>query len=414
MHSTCAIRVAHLVSHPIQYFAPLYRALSSRAEIDLTVYFSAMASLKQRPDPDFGCTVDWGISLVGGYRHVFTGVPSARLPSGRADFRPRWSILRELCRNRYDVLWLHGYTNTTAWLATAIARFQRIPVLLREEQTLLTPRSRLKRTAKQLIVPLLFRHVHGLYIGQSNRQFFEAYGSKRNFRAAYCVDNAFFQRSHAQLASSRAQLRRRFGIYDDSPAILFSGKLIDKKNPLLLLEAYRQVRRSLKCHLLFVGDGPLRPQLESRIERDRIPDVHLAGFLNQLDIGSGYEASDILVLPSAYQETWGLVVNEAMNFNLPIVVSDRVGCGADLVRSGENGMIFRSGDVRELSDVLQQLVASPELRRRFGLRSGELIADFSIEAVAGQIEHACSAVAGFTSRQSSAEYRRNQSMSQDS
>lgn len=412
MHSTGVIRVAHLVSHPIQYFVPLYRTLSSRAKIDLTVYFFAMASLKQHPDPDFGCTVDWGISLVGGYRHVFAGVPSACLPSGRADFKPSWTILRELCRNRYDVLWLHGYTNANAWLATAIARFQRIPVLLREEQTLLTPRSRLKRAAKQLIVPLLFRHVHGLFVGQSNRHFFESYGSKKNFPASYCVDNAFFQGCHMRLASSRAQLRTRFGIHDESPTILFSGKFIDKKRPLLLLEAYRQVRSSLKCHLLFVGDGPLRSQLESSIERHRIPDVHFAGFLNQIDIASGYEASDILVLPSAYQETWGLVVNEAMNFNLPIVVSDRVGCGADLVRSGENGMIFRSGDVQDLSQALQQLVASPELRRKFGLRSGELIADFSIGAVAGQLEHACSAVAGSPPRAYCADDGRDQSMSQ--
>lgn len=388
------IRVAHLISHPIQYFVPLYRALANRPEIELTVYFFSVASLEQHAEPDFGGLVTWDIPLTGGYHYVLRGDASRRALSHRPDWRPNWGILRDLLRVRYDVIWLHGYANGNAWLATALGRFLGTPVLLRDEQTLLTPRSVLKLRAKQLILPMLFRHVNGLFIGMSNRAFFERYGAKKTFRVSYGVDNDFFQQRRHQLAPLRTDIRSRFGILDSDPVVLFSGKFVDKKKPLLLVEAFQLVRRDLKCHLLLVGDGPLRGQLEYEVERQAIPDVHFAGFLNQSEIASAYTAAEILVLPSAYQETWGLVVNEAMNFGLPIIVSDRVGCAADLVREAKNGFVFQSGDVGGLADAIRKLVASAELRATFGRQSENLIKSYSVAAVSDQLVRACLAATG--------------------
>jgi glycosyltransferase involved in cell wall biosynthesis len=100
------------------------------------------------------------------------------------------------------------------------------------------------------------------------------------------------------------------------------------------------------------------------------------------------------VLPSAYQETWGLVVNEAMNFSLPVIVSDRVGCAADLVQDGWNGFVFPTGDIASLADALRKLVVSRDLRATFGGRSREIVAEYSISVVCEQTVHACLSVAG--------------------
>src|SRR5206468_2285855 len=90
---------------------------------------------------------------------------------------------------------------------------------------------------------------------------------------------------------------------------------------------------------LMVGDGPLRDQCESLVEDTDVP-IRFTGFLNQSEIVQAYLAADALVLPSDGEETWGLVVNEAMSCGRPCIVSDCVGCGPDLVAPGTTGFVF--------------------------------------------------------------------------
>jgi glycosyltransferase involved in cell wall biosynthesis len=197
----------------------------------------------------------------------------------------------------------------------------------------------------------------------------------------------------------RREVRRSFGINDDAPVILFSGKLVSKKQPLLLLEAFRRVRAERPCHLLLAGEGPLRPDLEAQIASKKIPDVHLAGFLNQTEIATAYTAADVFALPSAYDETWGVVINEAMNFALPIVLSDRVGSARDLVRNGWNGFVFASGNLDQLAAALSGLIDDESKRRLFGARSLELIEPYTYENCAEQILDACRTVMDFKAKE---------------
>jgi glycosyltransferase involved in cell wall biosynthesis len=166
--------------------------------------------------------------------------------------------------------------------------------------------------------------------------------------------------------------------------ILFAAKLIPKKAPLVLVQAFRRVRERVPCALLIVGDGELRPEVQAAAG----PDVHLAGFLNQSELPDAYAAADVFCLPSVFHETWGLVVNEALNFGLPVVVSDKVGCAADLVRPGWNGEVVPAGDPAPLADALETLVRDERLRREFGERGRELVGEYSIEACADGIEAA--------------------------
>ena len=213
--------------------------------------------------------------------------------------------------------------------------------------------------------------------------------------APYSVDNRFFSRQAELLQGQRLQLRRRFGIIGEGPCILFAGKLIAKKQPQALLQAFQAVRAKYACTLLFAGEGELRPVLEAQVRDGKIPDVHFAGFLNQTEIGAAYACADIFVLPSLYAETWGLVVNEAMNFALPVVVSDAVGCADDLVRQRENGFVVSASRfVTEGADAIAALVADAELRRAYGARSREMIAEWDVTRTADGIVAAALAVNG--------------------
>ncbi len=99
------------------------------------------------------------------------------------------------------------------------------------------------------------------------------------------------------------------------------------------------------------GTGVLGNEATALATESGLP-VSFAGFLNQTEITQAYAAGDCLVLPSDYGETWGLVVNEAMVCGLPAIVSDRVGCGPDLVEPGVTGAVFPFGDIPALAKQL--------------------------------------------------------------
>jgi glycosyltransferase involved in cell wall biosynthesis len=116
---------------------------------------------------------------------------------------------------------------------------------------------------------------------------------------------------------------------------------------------------------LIAGSGPLRGELES-IALGALPDhVRFLGFMNQLEIGRAYRAADLMVVPSVH-EPWGLVVNEAMNFGLPCLVSDRVGSGPDLVVPNKTGDVFIAGSYHSLCERLEVLLSNPSRLQEMG------------------------------------------------
>lgn len=393
------IRVAHLVSHPIHYFAPLYRELAQRDDIDLTVYFYSKGPAGEFEDAEFGRSIAWDTPLLEGYASQFCH-SAAKTAAGPVSLRPRGDVATTVAAGDYDVVWAHGYAHATTWLSLARAKAGGARLLIRDEQTLLHPRAKIRSFTKAIALRGLFARASGLYIGEENKRFFQHYGmpDARLYPARYCVDNAFFRAQAATLAPQRAAIRAAFGIDDDAPVVLFAGKLVDKKQPLKVIEAFAHTRAIAIARgeappwLLMAGDGPLRSQCEAFAARLGITDrVRITGFLNQSEIPRAYTAADIFVLASKLHETWGLVVNEAMNFRLPVVVSDRVGCGADLVLPGENGRIVPHDDTAKLADAILRLALNADMRRTFGERSAEIVRDYSIESAADGIVAACTA-----------------------
>jgi glycosyltransferase involved in cell wall biosynthesis len=385
------IRLAILVSHPIQYFSPLYRALAQQPEIDLTVLYCSRMGLGNKFDPGFGELLNWDVPLLEGYESKF--LRNDFKDSGPLSFfQPlNTSVIWELSTQRYDVLWVHGHFLLTNWLAMIMARVVGTKVLLRSESNLENlKRDRFSFFLRRNIIRLLFKTVDGfLYIGTRNKAYLKEFQvpDSRLFFVPYTVDNQYFQKLAEFYVPTRKALQEKFGILDDRPVILFIGKLIEKKQPLLLLEAFRRLRLEQPCAMLIVGNGDMRLTIENMIVDKQIPDVKITGFINQSEIAQAYVSSNVLVLPSGWGETWGLVINEGMNFRLPIVASDQVGCTDDLVKPGENGYLFDHRSVDDLVDKLRTLLSDREKLAEFGQRSFDIIRYWSIEnCVNGALE----------------------------
>jgi glycosyltransferase involved in cell wall biosynthesis len=389
-------RVAYLVSHPIQYQAPLLQRLAVHPEISLHVYYMDDQGARGTPDREFGLPVRWDLPLLDGYTWTLL---RNRSPWPEADHALRFvhpEIAGILRRERYDALIVHGYAHLTEWLAFFGAWASRTPVLLRGESTLLGRRPPWVAAAKRFALGFLLRRIRGaLAIGTLNREFYAGYGvpEDRIFWVPYAVDNARFGAEARRWRASRAALRESLGLPPERPVLLYVGKLIPRKRPLDLLAAYASLAADHPAAVVFVGEGSERPALEAAIARHGLAGVTITGFVNQGDITRYYAAADLLVLPSEH-EPWGLVLNEGMCFGLPVVASDAVGAAPDLVHNEDNGFIYPVGDVAALARVLRRLLTDPDRRRAMGTRSQEVVASFSYEADIEGILAALRRVAG--------------------
>ncbi len=184
-----------------------------------------------------------------------------------------------------------------------------------------------------------------------------------------------------RMVYDRVQSRSILGLGESTFAFLFSGKLISRKEPLLFLDAVSQLPNLDEVAVVMLGDGPLRDKVVRRGNDVLGSRFLFQGFVNQSKLGRYFKAADAFILPSS-GETWGLVVNEAMQFGLPVVVSSGVGCRRDLIVEGETGFTFRRGDVVALAETLNRLMSDPFKARSMGIKARKLISRYSTEASA--------------------------------
>lgn len=371
-----------VISHPIQYQTPFYKRLADQKDVSLKVLFCSDWGLKQFYDKDFKKEIIWDIPMLEGYRHEF--LPNISLRPDPSNF---WGlinpeVIKYLKKEYCDAVWIHGWNSFTNWIVMITCFLRGVPVLFRGESNLLQKSFFLKENLKRLVLKYLFKNIRGfLSIGTLNTEFYKSYGvsEKKIFLVPYTIDNDYFISKSKELELMKEGLKVKFGIPKDFPVILFSGKISGVKDPMTLLKAFIEVRKDIKSALVFVGDGVLKNRLEDYVCNNSVKNVYFLGFKNQSELPEFYSMADILVLPSVH-EPWGLVVNEAMCFGLPVIVSDKVGASRDLVKDGVNGYIFKNKDVDMLSNYIKMLLLNEEDRKKMGNKSLEIITNWSYDA----------------------------------
>jgi glycosyltransferase involved in cell wall biosynthesis len=378
------IRLAYLVTEPIIYQVPLLRRLASEPNLSIKVFFGRDDSSRQY-DAGFGTPVRWDIPMLEGYDHET--LPGIRR-SGQVSFTCpfNYGLRSQLLKGHFDALWIHGYMRWNHWLAIASAKQLGLKVLIRDEATDISrERSPTRRFVRKQFFSWLARNVDAfLAIGTLNAAYYIRQGIDRAriFSVPYAVDNAFFQSEAKKCSATRDALRASLSISDRRPVILFVGKLMPRKRPNDLLRAYLALspdgRIEPEAHLVFVGEGELKPALQRMAEATGWDSIKFVGFKNQSELPAFYNLCDVFVMPTVH-EPWGLVVNEAMNAGRAIVVSSEVGCAPDLVRNGVNGITFRARDVDDLARALRTCLRDPERLTEMGTRSLQRINEWSFE-----------------------------------
>src|SRR5690242_15869257 len=237
-------RIAVLNSHPIQYFAPLYAYLNTAPDLKVTALYLSDVSLRGGRDPEFGRDVKWDIDLLAGYDSVFLGEAAhTREPAGF------WSLIapqvwRELRSGRYDALWLHGHNYAANLIGLMAAKSAGLPVMMRGDTHLGLPSRSLKAALRRPLMGTMYGLCDGLLaVGSENAAYYRAMGvpTQKIFLVPYTVDNDRFIQATALAEHERRQIRRRYQVPVDRPAVLYAAKLTRRKRPGDLLEAVRRL-----------------------------------------------------------------------------------------------------------------------------------------------------------------------------
>jgi len=394
------IKVAYMVSHPIQYQTPLLKRLAKEPDIALEVFFWSDHSVKGYEDGGFGgVRVKWDVPLLDGYKYTF--LPVVWRSTENSFWTPvNRGFYRALRRGQFDVVWLHGYWSLNSILIMLVAKVLGVPVLQRAEGTLDDrPRSGFRLVIKRLFFSLLRHLIHGvLPVSSRNREYWNHYlgPSFPAFMVPYTVDNNYFGEMAAQASKSREEFRAELNLETGRSVILYASKLMPRKRCIDLIEACVGLRTSpgnREPYLLIVGDGSERAACEARVRDAGATNIRFFGFQNQSQLAQFFDLCDVFVLPSVH-EPFGLVVNEVMNAGRAIIVSDQVGCQRDLVEDGVNGKVFPAGDVSALRSTLESLLGNPETLRMMGRRSLERVNQWSFEEDIRGLRRALNHVAG--------------------
>ena len=375
--------LAIVTTHPVQYYAPVFRLLHQRQQINIRVFYTWGATSVNKQDPGFGKAIVWDLPLLDGYSyewventakepgsHHFGGIVNPTLNQKLEQFQP-------------DAILVFGWAYHSH--LKAIRHFSgKTPVYFRGDSTLLDKSSAARGALRYVFLRWVYHFIdHAFYVGANNKAYLKKFGmtEQQLSFAPHAIDNARFAVDRSDEAT---ELRKQLGVTDDDILILFAGKFEEKKSPMLLLEAFMALQQP-NIHLLFTGNGLLEEKLKATAAGSK--NVHFMDFQNQSYMPVIYQACDLFCLPSQGPgESWGLAVNEAMACGKPVIVSDKVGCAVDLV-SDKNGAVFPSTDRAALTEALTRLTSDKEHLRKSGQVSSKIIARWNFTNIAKAIEN---------------------------
>lgn len=303
-----------VVSHPIQYYAPLFRTLAK--EIDLKVFYCHNPSAKEIGNSGFGKSFDWDVDLLSGYEYEF--VENVAESPSVSDYHG------SDCPTIGESIQASGITHVVVfgWYLKALRQSldfcnkNKIPIACRGDSQLNPDQVWYKRLIKKIYYPFfLNRYDAFLYVGKRNKQYLRHYGVKDHklIFSPHAVDQQFWKGQK---------------LTQDKFTFIWVAKFIEKKRPKDVIRAFQKVEQE-NTVLKMVGSGPLMKECQRMAENDER--IEFLGFKNQTELRKEYLKSDALILSSNYEETWGLVVNEAFAAGVPAIVSEACGCSADLL-----------------------------------------------------------------------------------
>ncbi|MGN8886730.1 glycosyltransferase family 4 protein [Blautia sp. HCP28S3_G10] len=279
----------------------------------------------------------------------FTGVFLKGIRAGDAEaFCPEiiWLFLKK----KFDYIIVGDYYSPTGMLAIEYMRLRKIPYILSSDGGMIKNDTTFRYKLK--------KHFIGsasgwLSTGKMTTKYLTYYGAKENEIKVYSFTSLRKEDilSHPLNLKTKKIIRERLGMTEEK-IIISVGQFIYRKGYDILLKACAKFDSSIGVYI--IGGKPTEEYVKIK-EKLNLNNVHFVDFMKKESLEEYYKAADIFVLPTR-EDIWGLVVNEALSYGLPVVTTDRCVAGLELIKNGENGFIVPSEDENLLADACNTII----------------------------------------------------------
>jgi glycosyltransferase involved in cell wall biosynthesis len=302
-------------------------------------------------------------------------------------FERSFALIREIKNNNSDVVVVPGYFDFSYWIIVFYSKIKSKKVITGFDSTEYDHK---RIWLKEQIKKIYIKMCNGAFCyGTKSAEYVEKLGMKKEniFIRCQATNNIEIEKIYSEFRKSADNRKKIYNLKQFN--FLFVGRLSPEKNIELLIKAFAEVKKisekSKDWGLIIAGDGPLKLKLEKLVENLNIKDsIFFAGGKSWKEVVEYYAISDVFILPSI-SEPWGLVVNEAMICNLPVIVSKKAGAYFDLVKEGENGFGFEPDNQKELENIMLKFVNNEVNVKLLGEKSKEIIKEYSPENAAKQM-----------------------------
>ena len=291
-------------------------------------------------------------------------------------FQLNWDVLAFLKQDQPSTVITIGWNYSAAFLSAWFCKKNNIPFIVWSESTQYE-RSLQRTLTKSLVKWLLRQTKYCIAAGTRAKEYLISLGvnQAKIVTAYYSVDSKkFIQRANTISKKQSDALRASLQYVPDDIIFAFVGQFVHRKGIKQLMAIASQLQKNTHIKFLLIGYGPL----QQYIEEVNLPNVQCVSFVKNDQIIEYLRAVDVLILPSL-EETWGLVVNEAMCAGKPVLVSKYAGSSEDLVQQGKNGYSIDPLNIKNCINCIQELANNEQLRKKMGEKSLQIIKHVSIE-----------------------------------
>lgn len=274
----------------------------------------------------------------------------------------------------YDYIIVGMYSTWIQMMAIIFMKLLRIPYILNSDGGFIKEDNTFVRLMKRFFISNAFAY---LASSSGTAKYLQYYGaSKRIF--VYPFTTSFRKDVCKQISlNDKINSRKSIGAKEDV-IVLFSGQFIYRKGIDVLLNAAKDI--SSKCGIYIVGGKPTSEYL-SIVSQKSLKNIHFVDFKTPKELAVFYEAADIYVLPTR-EDIWGLVINEAMSYGLPVITTNKCLAGRELIKNGENGYIIPVDNPTELAKYINILADDIGLRELISKNNKLKIQEYNLENMA--------------------------------
>lgn len=351
-------RVLFITNIPAPYRIEFYNQLGKY--VDLTVIFEAKRATKQ------GIRFDWIEEKKYSFRAIF-------LSDGDMDEKKIDKRIFKYVNRSYDIVVVTSYAYYTEMAALIYLKMKRIPYYMEVDGGVIRNENFVKRLYKKFLVS----GAKG-YLSPSveTDKYLQYYGAKEKIIYRYPFTSLKDEDVLEEVPTREIKERYRKELQiKEKNVVLGVGQFIYRKGYDVLLKASQNFGSDTGVYII---GNKATSEYEALVEQCKLQNIYFVEFKTKKELAKYYKCADVFVHPTR-EDIWGLVINEAMGYALPVITTDKCVAGLEMVKNGENGFIVPVEDVEVLAEKINYILNDEKQKRRMQEKSLNIGQKYTIE-----------------------------------